>query len=417
MSELNVQVIAQGVVAPGASDVRELERLAEGCPGASPRAIDRFPLDGYSCHLAFYADAAPRDPDRAARAVERLAAMVRAEFGFEVDFDVAAVDQATACLFACCDQLEETVGGPLPDALGDRVAVLLGTCSAHLPSAIYTAAHALSDAENRSVRILQCLPMFSGTLVKLYLGWDVDAPVSAHVTTTGCTASLDAIGRAAVAVESGRVDFAVAGGMDVVNEPLLRGFDAARSLTDAPCRPFDVAHRGFQLGEGAGLVLLASAAASRSAGYRVEAFGTALDGYRLTVPHPEGAGLRTALARAVEQSDASPGGVVGHGPAVPGTDEIELGAYAAHLAPGTPVMSLKSLFGHSLGAAGVHSVLVALQALRMDALPGTRNLENPLKTPLRLSPGHTPLRGPRVAVCSPAFGGNNAALVLARTSS
>jgi 3-oxoacyl-[acyl-carrier-protein] synthase I len=417
MSELNVHIVAEGVVAPGVQQVGDLRRLAEGYPGAAPRTIDLFPVDGYSCRLAFQAETEPKDPDRARRAVDQLVRKVQAEWGVEVDIDAAPVDPATAYLFACCDQLEEELGGALPQLLGDRVAILLGTCSAYLPNARYVAAHALSDPGNRSVRILQCLPMFSGTLVKLYLGWDIDAPVSAHVTTTGCTASLDAIGRAAVAVQSGRVDFAVAGGMDVVNEPLLRGFDAARSLTDAPCRPFDAAHRGFQLGEGAGLVVLAGAVGSGGAAGRIEAFGTALDGYRLTVPHPHGTGLRAAFAHAVRQADAPPGGVVGHGTAVPGNDEIELSSYAAHLAPGTPVMSLKSLFGHSLGAAGVHSVLLALQALRMDALPGTQNLENPLPTPLRLSPGHVPLRGSRVAVCAPAFGGNNAALVLARATS
>lgn len=416
MPELNAAVLAEGVVAPGAADVDALAGLVAGRAGARPTRIDRFPVTGSACDHAFQTDVRLKDPERAHRAVERLVAHVGATAGTGFDLDEAPVDHATRMLFACCDQLEEDLGGPLPHLLGDDVGIFLGTCSAHLPSAAYALLCAARDAEDRSVRILQSIPEFTGTLVKLYLGWEPDAAVFAHVTTTGCSASLDAIGRAAVAVRSGRVAFAVAGGMDVVNEPLLRGFEALQSMTNAPCRPYDTAHRGFQLGEGAGLILLGTAGPGR-AGPRVEAFGTGLDGYRLTVPHPEGAGLRTALARAVSQAGALPGGVIGHGTAVPGNDETELGCYAAELAPGTPVTSLKSLFGHSLGAAGAHNVLAGLQALHTGILPGTRNLENPLTTSLRLSPEPMTLRGPRVAVCSPAFGGNNAVLVLGMTGS
>ncbi|HET6861358.1 MAG TPA: beta-ketoacyl synthase N-terminal-like domain-containing protein, partial [Streptomyces sp.] len=378
--------------------------------------IDRFPVEERVCDRAFQTDAVLKDPDRARRAVERLAAHVASTTGIVPQPDADPVDHATRMLFACCDQLEEDLGGPAHRVLGDRVGIFLGTCSAHLPSAAYTLGHAAQDADDRSVRILQSMPELTGALAKLYLGWEPDAPVTAHVTTTGCSASLDAIGRAAFAVRSGRVAYAVAGGLDVVNEPLLRGFEALQSMTNALCRPYDVAHRGFQLGEGAGLVVLGAAPRGR-AGPRIEAFATGLDGYRLTVPHPDGTGLRSALARALDQAGALPGAVIGHGTAVPGNDELELGAYAAEVAPDTPVTSLKGLFGHSLGAAGVHNVLVALQALRTGVLPGTRNLENPLKTPLRLSAEPVPVRGPSVAVCSPAFGGNNAVLVLGTTGS
>ncbi|MFJ8142284.1 beta-ketoacyl synthase N-terminal-like domain-containing protein [Streptomyces sp. NPDC096013] len=416
MPELRTRVLAQGIVAPGAADADELARLIAGGPAAGPTLIDRFPVEGGRCDRAFQTDAQLRDPARAQRAVERLAAHVGAATGCTFHVDIDPVDHATRMLFACCDQVENELGGPLPQLLGDRVGIFLGTCSAHLPSAGYMLTHAVRDADDRSVRILLGIPEYTGVLAKLYFGWEPDDPVSAHVTTTGCSASLDAIGRAAAAVASGRVTHAVAGGMDVVNEPLLRGFEALQSMTNAACRPYDTARQGFQLGEGAGLVLLGAAVPGRS-GPGVSAFGTGLDGYRLTVPHPDGAGLRTALIRAVDQAGAPPGGVIGHGTAVPGNDETELGAYAAELTPDTPVTSLKSLFGHSLGAAGAHNVLAGLQALRIGALPGTRNLENPLKTPLRLSADPLPLRGPSVAVCSPAFGGNNAVLVLGTTGS
>jgi 3-oxoacyl-[acyl-carrier-protein] synthase I len=412
MAERTASVIGQGVVAPDAHDVRDLRSIAQGVHAASPAAISRFPATGYSCGVAFHADAELKDTERAVRAVARLAELVGARFGVRFSFDVDPVDDATRFLFSCCDQLEEALGGPLPELMRERAGIFIGTCSAQLPAAADAIALA-SLPDSDSVRILQCAPMLSGTLVKLYLGWDLDDPVSAQVTMTGCTASADAIARAATAVRSGRLDFAVAGGVDVVNEPLLRGFDAAQSLTDAPCRPFDIAHEGFQLGEGAGLIALAASPAG-SGGYSVEALGAALDGYHLMLPDPAGTGLGAALDWALAGADGPVGGLIGHGTATPGNDEIELNVYAARLAAGTPVMSVKSVFGHSLGAAGVHNVLTALQALAMEFLPGTVNLRSPIETPLTLSSSAVPLTSPRVAVCSPAFGGHNVALILSR---
>jgi 3-oxoacyl-(acyl-carrier-protein) synthase len=76
-------------------------------------------------------------------------------------------------------------------------------------------------------------------------------------------------------------------------------------------------------------------------------------------------------------------------------------------------MSLKSALGHTLGAAGVHGAILALEALATGVLPGTRNLASPLETPLTVSSEPVPLREPRVAVTAAAFGGHNVALLLA----
>jgi 3-oxoacyl-(acyl-carrier-protein) synthase len=409
MTERSARVIAQGVVAPGVRNLRDLRLLSEGQIVPALSRISEFTTEGYACDLAFHADAELAHPERARRVTAGLVDQLQDKFGVSFDVDVDLVDSAARFLFACCDQLEDDIG-PLPAVMGDRAGIFLGTCSAHAPTA--TTVNAVKDEDYRSLQLLQCLPI-SGTLLKMYLGWDEAAAVSVHLTTTGCSASIDAIGRAAAAIRSGRLDFAVAGGVDIVNEPLFRGFDLAHSLTNAPCRPFDVGHQGFQLGEGAGLVALSAFPGDVDTG-TVEALGSGLDGYSLMLPDPAGVGLQTAVSRALSRAGGPAGGVIGHGVATPSTDDMELRAYSAQLPEGTPVMSLKSTFGHSLGAAGVHNILVGLQALSLGALPGTLNLEKPLDTPLSLSPGSIPLRAPRVLVAAPAFGGHNLALVLAR---
>jgi 3-oxoacyl-(acyl-carrier-protein) synthase len=411
-----VRVIASGAIANGVADATAMAKLDDGHTPVLGK-IDRFSTQGCFCDHAFHATAEVRDRDRGERAVLRMADLIARRFGVRFERDVDPLNIATRFLFACCDQLEDTMGGPgsIPRVMGDRAGIFIGMCSAHVNDARYLAVRAMREPEDRSLRILHGMPVGTGTLVKLYLGWSPAANISIQVTTTACSASLDAIGRASAAVLSGRLDYAIAGGVDVVSEPVLRGFDASRVLSRRPCRPFDSARSGFQLGEGAGLVAL-SASPLVGGEPVIESMGTAVDRYHLTNPDPGGRGLERALAGSQTRGSGPVGGVIGHGTATPRYDDVELGAYARCLPAGTPVTSIKSTFGHTLGAAGVHGVLTGLRVLDTGVLPGIRNLETPLETPLRLGALSMPLLEPRVAITAAAFGGHNLALVLAEAS-
>ena len=71
-----------------------------------------------------------------------------------------------------------------------------------------------------------------------------------------CASSTIAIGQAADAVRSGRVDAAVAGGTDALARLTFSGFNALRLMDPEPCRPFDRGRAGMNIGEGAGILVL-----------------------------------------------------------------------------------------------------------------------------------------------------------------
>jgi 3-oxoacyl-[acyl-carrier-protein] synthase-1/3-oxoacyl-[acyl-carrier-protein] synthase II len=410
-SAARVDIVARAIVAADVAAYGDLA-AALGDNGPAPRAVERFAVAGYSCTKAFHAVEPAWDSARADAAVRELLEDSRRRYGIAFARDAEPVNRTTALLLACCDQLAAELGtdiGALVPA--HRAGIFLGTCSGYMPEAAYAVGPAARDLRDRSIRLLQATPTFSARIVQRYLGWPIDARVSVQVTNTACSSSLDVIGRGVAALASGRLDLVIAGGMDVLNEAMHRGFDATKVLTNGPCRPFDRDRRGFQLGEGAGLVVLMRPGALPSRG-TVESFGAGLDGFDLTAPDPAGRGLRRAVGNAFAKARGPVGGVIAHGTATWRNDAAEADVYSDHLPAGTPVTSLKSRFGHSLGAAGIHNCIAALHAIERGTLPGTANLQQPLDAAVALSPAPAALRTPRVAVSAAAFGGHNATVVV-----
>lgn len=237
-----------------------------------------------------------------------------------------------------------------------------------------------------------------------------------------CSSGTDAVGVALSWLRAGLCDAVVAGGADELSAIPASGFFALSVTSPELCRPFDRDRQGLNLGEGAG-VLVAERAGSaarrgRPASLTVAGFGAAADGYHLTAPHPEGLGLELAVRAALADAGVGAGEidfVNAHGTATRENDRIEGGVLARVFGSGVRVVSTKGYTGHTLGAAGGIEAVFAALALREGWAPAnvgfaTRDEAIPF-APLTAA---TPLERDYALSTSLAFGGNNAALVLAR---
>ncbi|KIC07228.1 hypothetical protein RA19_24850, partial [Leisingera sp. ANG-M1] len=97
--------------------------------------------------------------------------------------------------------------------------------------------------------------------------WDfdlsrLDAVRKPIVISTACTASSVAIGEALRCLASGKSEIAIAAGTEVVSDFLYHGFESLRALAAGRCRPFDRDRDGLNLGEGAGAIVLETAASA-----------------------------------------------------------------------------------------------------------------------------------------------------------
>ena len=236
-----------------------------------------------------------------------------------------------------------------------------------------------------------------------------------------CTSGADAIGLAAGLIAQGQCRVALCGGADALNLVPHTGFARLMISSSQACRPFDAKRQGLNLGEGAGMLVLENAAHAAERGAKplgfIAGYGSAADAYHFTAPHPEARGLEHAVKQAlctahIESRDIA--FINAHGTATQENDRVEGQFFARHL-PHIPVWGSKSITGHTLGAAGALEAIFCLMALSRREVPPTWGFAD-VDTNIGLTPTQklTSVSGDYALSTSLAFGGGNAALVLAR---
>ncbi len=239
-----------------------------------------------------------------------------------------------------------------------------------------------------------------------------------------CASSLIAIGLGFLWIRSGKARAVVSGGYDFFCEFVHSGFSALKALTAESVRPFDRRRSGIVLGEGAGILLLedeeSALSARRRPLARITGFSCVSDANHITGPHPNGEGLFRSIVSAAAMAGAGPADfdyVMAHGTATVYNDRMESIALSRFFGSGVPPSSsIKSMVGHTLGAAGALESITAVMAIREGIAPPTINFSEPdpecVQDPV---PGKSrSMRIDRVLKTSSGFGGQNCAVVFER---
>jgi len=240
-----------------------------------------------------------------------------------------------------------------------------------------------------------------------------------------CVSSAMALLQAADLLRSGVADRAVAGGFEAFSPFIFTGFYCIGAASKTLCRPFDRRRDGTILGEAAALLLLETEEAALRRGATpmaiLEGGGFAADGVHMTAPDREGRGLERAIRQALDDAGVDPGEidyVNAHGTGTPYNDAMECKALRRVIPgdrPMPPMSSLKSIFGHTLGAAGAVDAGVSVLAMEHQVLPPTINSgEEPEVEGWDFVFGQSrSTRGMRrVMSTNAAMAGNNTALLL-----
>jgi len=248
---------------------------------------------------------------------------------------------------------------------------------------------------------------------------NLDGP--AMVASSACATTAKVFANAARMIAAGFCDAAVVGGADSLCATTLRGFNSLSVLSPEPCRPFDAERSGISIGEGAGFALLEKPSAERhSDAILLLGVGESSDAHHMSSPHPEGAGARLAMERALASA-----GLKGteidhinlHGTATSVGDAAEDRAVTDLFGATIPCSSTKGYTGHTLGASGIVEAVVSCLSIRHGLLPGsphTRTVDPSFKAQYVTQPRGA--RIDRVMSNSFGFGGANCSLVLGRAA-
>ncbi|MGE5626202.1 MAG: beta-ketoacyl-ACP synthase [Bacillota bacterium] len=206
-------------------------------------------------------------------------------------------------------------------------------------------------------------------------------------SSSACTSGSQAIGFAYETIQQGKQTVMIAGGAEELSVGPIAMFDTmygASVKNDTPQatpRPFDRDRDGIVIGEGAVSLILEDLDYARSRGARILAevvgFGTNSDGAHMTQPLQET--MVQAIRLALEDAKLSPdaiGYVSAHGTATARGDVAESQATREVFNRRVPLSSLKSYFGHTLGACGALEAWLPIEMMREGWFAPTLNLDN-----------------------------------------
>lgn len=206
-----------------------------------------------------------------------------------------------------------------------------------------------------------------------------------YIIPTACAAGNYAIALGMQLLDWRKADIAIVGGVDVFSRVAFVGFQRLLSLAPELCQPFDQKRKGLVLGEGCGILILEkrSNAVKRAARIYGEVSSTGLcsDSHHMTAPHPQGKGAIKAITKAIVDAKIAISDidyVSAHGTGTNANDKVESLAlkqiFGSHTVP--PTSSIKSMIGHSLGAASALEAIASMLMMKYNVMLPTMNFEN-----------------------------------------
>lgn len=239
-----------------------------------------------------------------------------------------------------------------------------------------------------------------------------------------CAAGNFAIGHALSLIRTGEADAVIAGGSDAFSRYAYAGFARLGAISPDVPRPFSADRQGMTPGEGAAMLFLESLdnALARQAPIYAEivGYGESCDAYHIT--QPDDHGIARAIGAALKMARTLPEAVSYisvHGTGTQANDMIETRALRKVFGERIPpVSSVKSMIGHSMGAASAIECVAALMTIREQFITPTMNHR---RADENCALDCVPNEGRSADVeyvlkTASAFGGNNAAVVFKRFS-
>ncbi len=347
--------------------------------------------------------------------------------------DARRTDRFQQLAFAAVREALRQSGMKITTANAGRVAIIVSSAVGGLGT-IIEAADTLREQGPRRVSPFS-IPMYMPNGASGRIGIELGIKGPSFSIASACASGGDSIGQAAMLIQTGVVDAALAGASEAtVTELGLAVFDRMGALsrrdgaeTPTPA-PFDRDRDGLVMGEGAAVLALEALeiAQERDAEILAElvGYGSSADAHHITAPPEGGEGGAAAIRRALAAGSLRPQDVDyinAHGTGTVLNDAAETAAIKAVFgedAYRVPVSSTKSMTGHLMGATGALEAIICVRAIRENLIPPTINLHNPDPVcDLDYVPNHARPTSVEVAVNNAfGFGGHNAVLALAAYS-
>lgn len=299
-----------------------------------------------------------------------------------------------------------------------RTAVCLGTTMGEI-QAVEKADQAWIRSGKKEV---EKWPLYQGSMHNIPSNVAMEFKLRGRIRifTTACASGNYAIGYGYDLLKAGDADLVFAGGTDAFSWIAFTGFNKIGAAAPERCQPFDKNRKGMIPAEGAGILVLETLDNALKRGARIYAeilgYGLSCDAFHMTNPQVEG--VARCMRNALEESGVTAGEVgyiSAHGTGTIFNDRTESQAINEVFGRRrVPVSSIKSMLGHTMGAASAIETIACSLIIHSGFIPPTLNFETPdPDCDIDCVPNNARMQEVRVAINNGfAFGGNNACLVL-----
>ena len=248
-----------------------------------------------------------------------------------------------------------------------------------------------------------------------------------YLIPTACAAGNYAIGYGFDLIKKGDIDYAIVGGADSFSKVAFIGFHRLYAVAPEKCQPFDKNRKGMLVGEGAGILFLETleSALKRKSNIYAEilGYGISCDAHHMTASHVDG--IERVIRKALKESDIGEDEIDyinPHGTGTQSNDKTECAAIKRIFKERyktIPISSIKSMLGHTMGAASAIEVLTCCLVVKENIIPPTINFETPdPECDIDCVPNKAKIKKVDIALNNGfAFGGNNSCLVIGKFNS
>ena len=234
--------------------------------------------------------------------------------------------------------------------------------------------------------------------------------VVCNACISGAAAQISAIRE----LQAGNYDYAIVIGVDFLSKFIISGFQSFKALSSELCQPFDKDRCGLNLGEAAATMIFSRVEAQHTTSLLNGAVRN--DASHISAPSRTGEGSYRALKYILQDIDIKKIAFINaHGTSTPYNDAMEVNAIIRAGLENVPVNSLKALFGHTLGAAGVLESIISIKAFEENRVLKSMNFnEQDFENPINISKeNHFSDKKYFIKMLS-GFGGVNAALLFSK---
>ena len=188
------------------------------------------------------------------------------------------------------------------------------------------------------------------------------------IVSNACISGVVAIAKAAELIKANFYENVIVIGVDFLSDFVVYGFEALYALSKEICKPFDKDRIGINLGEACSAVVLSKdKSIFNESPLEFVSGSSSNDANHISGPSRTGEGLyrsiqKTLTSGKISKSDI--GYISAHGTATKYNDTMEAIAFNRLGLENVKLNSLKGYFGHTLGAAGLVEVSMAMQQLR-----------------------------------------------------